>query len=85
MSALEKVGAFLVKMVERPADRAVEGLLLSMSPYDIADYLALSAETVSHTLTDLGQSGAIKLMDMRRVRTVDRGALEQACGAGVAA
>jgi hypothetical protein len=54
-------------------------------PYDIPDYLALSAETGSQALTDLGQSGAIKLMDTRRVRTVDRGALEQACGAGVAA
>jgi thiol-disulfide isomerase/thioredoxin len=54
-----------------------------LSRYDIADYLALSAETVSLVLTDLRHSGAIKLVGTHRVRIVDRGALEQACAAGV--
>ena len=52
-------------------------MALPMSRYDIADYLAVSVETVSRALTDLKQRGVIKLSGTRIVRIVDRSALEE--------
>jgi CRP-like cAMP-binding protein len=46
-----------------------------MSRSDIADYLALSVETVSRSLTLLRHDGAIALLDARRVKILDRDAL----------
>jgi CRP-like cAMP-binding protein len=80
MSALERVGAFLIEMAER-SRAAPGGIVLSMSRYDIADYLGLAAETVSRTLSDLRQSGVIRLEGTHRVRLLDRAALEQGDGA----
>ena len=77
MSASEKVGAFLVEMAERSRPGAPEAVALAMSRYDIADYLGLAAETVSRTLSELRQSGAIRLEGAHRVRILDRAALEQ--------
>lgn len=74
-TALEKVSSFLLEMSERSADGTGEALVLPMSRYDIADYLALSAETVSRALTDLKHRGAISLTGTHRVRIVDRNAL----------
>jgi CRP/FNR family nitrogen fixation transcriptional regulator len=48
-----------------------------MSRYDIADYLAVSVETVSRALTDLKHRGVIQLSGTRIVRIVDRDALEE--------
>jgi CRP/FNR family nitrogen fixation transcriptional regulator len=47
-----------------------------MSRYDIADYLAVSVETVSRSLTDLKHRGVIKLAGTRIVMIVNRNALE---------
>jgi CRP-like cAMP-binding protein len=80
MTAQEKVGAFLIELAERSRERSADGVVLAMSRYDIADYLALAAETVSRTLSELGQSGAIRLEDTHRVRIVDRDALEEGGG-----
>lgn len=77
-TAIEKVGAFLVEMAERLPDGTAEVVALPMSRYDIADYLALSVETVSRALTDLRHSGAITLAKTRRVRINDRAALAEA-------
>ena len=77
MSAHEKVGAFLIEMAERSQGEAREAIVLSMSRYDMADYLGLAAETVSRTLSDLRRSGAIRLESAHRVRILDRAALEQ--------
>jgi CRP/FNR family nitrogen fixation transcriptional regulator len=63
-------------MAERSHDGARDGVVLLMSRYDIADYLGLAAETVSRTLSDLRQSGAIRLEGTHRVRILDRAALE---------
>lgn len=76
MNARERVGAFLIEMAERSRPAAPDVVVLSMSRYDIADYLGLAAETVSRTLSDLLQSGAIQFEGMRRVRILDRAALE---------
>jgi CRP-like cAMP-binding protein len=77
MSAIEKVGAFLIEMAERTRGGATEGVVLSMSRYDIGDYLGLAAETVSRTLSDLRQAGAIRIEDTHRVRILDSRALQE--------
>lgn len=74
-TAAEKVGSFLLEMAERWAGATVDAFVLPMSRYDIADYLALAAETVSRALTDLKHRGAIALVRAHRVRIVDRDAL----------
>jgi hypothetical protein len=47
-----------------------------MSRYDIADYLAVSVETVSRSLTDLKQRGVIRFSGTRTVKIVNRDGLE---------
>jgi DNA-binding transcriptional ArsR family regulator len=56
---------------------------LPISRYDIADYLGLSVETVSRSLTSLKNRGLIALSGPRSVRIIDRNALEEggACNA----
>ncbi len=81
-TAIEKVGAFLVEMSERLPDRSAEVIALPMTRYDIADYLAISVETVSRALTDLKHSGTIRLSGTRQVRIVDRNALAEGSDAG---
>jgi CRP/FNR family nitrogen fixation transcriptional regulator len=64
-SAQERLAAFLLEMAERLAgDGAVE---LPMSRQDIADYLGLTIETVSRTLSQFAQSSMIQLVASRQV------------------
>src|SRR5882672_3691074 len=76
-TAEEKVGYFLLKMAERLSGGPADRMVLPMSREDIADYLALSVETVSRSLTQLKRRGMILLMGTRRVRIVDRHALDK--------
>ena len=72
-SAQERVASFLLEMAERtPASNAIE---LPMSRQDIADYLGLTIETVSRTLTALETAAAIALPTSRRVVLRNRAAL----------
>jgi CRP/FNR family transcriptional regulator, nitrogen fixation regulation protein len=72
-SAQERVAAFLLEMAERiSADNAVE---LPMSRQDIADYLGLTIETVSRTLTLLENAATIELSSSRRIVLRNRSAL----------
>jgi CRP-like cAMP-binding protein len=73
----DKVGSFLLWLAERLSGAAANKLLLPISRYDIADYLAISVETVSRSLTRLKRSGAISLNGTRRVRIHDPDALEE--------
>ncbi len=74
-SAQERVAGFLLEMAERlSADDAVE---LPMSRQDIGDYLGLSIETVSRTLTALECSAAIALPTSRHVVLRNRAALHR--------
>jgi len=73
-TAQERVATFLLDM----ADRAGAGhgeVTLPMSRQDIADYLGLTIETVSRTLTHLEEVAAIALPSSRRVVLKDAGAL----------
>ncbi|HTV38839.1 MAG TPA: helix-turn-helix domain-containing protein [Xanthobacteraceae bacterium] len=72
-SAQERVASFLLEMSERcPAGDCIE---LPMSRQDIADYLGLTIETVSRTLTSLESAAAIEVPTSRRIVLRDRGAL----------
>jgi CRP/FNR family transcriptional regulator, nitrogen fixation regulation protein len=74
-SAQERVAGFLLEMADRTSrGAAVE---LPMSRQDIADYLGLTIETVSRTLTQLERSAAIELPTSRRVVLRDRAALSR--------
>jgi len=64
-SAVERVASFLRGMFSRsPAGDAVD---LAMSRTDIADYLGLTIETISRTLTQLERSHAISMPTSRHI------------------
>jgi CRP/FNR family transcriptional regulator, nitrogen fixation regulation protein len=74
-SAQERVASFLLEMSERgSADGVVD---LSMSRQDIADYLGLTIETVSRTLTILENDATIELSSSRRIVLRNRPALSR--------
>jgi len=74
-NAQERIASFLLEMAARtPASTSVE---LPMSRQDIADYLGLTIETVSRTLTQLEEQAAIALPASRRVVLRNRSALSR--------
>jgi CRP/FNR family nitrogen fixation transcriptional regulator len=74
-TAQERVVGFLFEMeARRPAGGAVE---LPMSRQDIADYLGLTIETVSRTLTNLEHQAKIELPNSRRIVLRNRPALQE--------
>lgn len=78
ITADEKVGAFLLEMAARLSSCSDARVALPVSRYDIADYLGLSVETVSRSLTHLKKRGVIKLFGPRSMGIVNRAALEGA-------
>ena len=77
-SAQERVASFLLEMAERVcANNIVE---LPMSRQDIADYLGLTIETVSRTLTGLETAAAIEVPSSRRIVLRNRSALNRLNG-----
>ena len=76
MTAAEKVVAFLISMVERLSGDGGDEVTLPVSRYEIADFLAISAETVSRSLTELKHRGAISIEGTRKIRILDRGSFE---------
>ncbi len=77
-SAQERVASFLLEMAERvSAGNAIE---LPMSRQDIADYLGLTIETVSRTLTSLECAAAIEVPTSRRIVLRNRSALSRMNG-----
>jgi CRP/FNR family transcriptional regulator, nitrogen fixation regulation protein len=65
-TAQERVVSFLLEMADRTAGAG--SIELPMSRQDIADYLGLTIETVSRTLTLLEGQAAIALPSARRVQ-----------------
>jgi CRP/FNR family transcriptional regulator, nitrogen fixation regulation protein len=77
-SAQERVASFLLEMTARaPASNAIE---LPMSRQDIADYLGLTIETVSRTLTSLEAAATIEVATSRRIVLRNRSALNRLNG-----
>lgn len=74
-SARERVADFLLEMGRRLGTSAT--VELPMSRQDIADYLGLTIETVSRTLTVLKEQDAIALPASRRVVVCNRSALRR--------
>jgi len=74
-TAQERVAGFLLEMADRI--QAHDEVDLPMSRQDIADYLGLTIETVSRTLTHLENSAAIALRTSRRIVLRNRGALHR--------
>jgi len=72
-TAQERVVCFLLEMAQRVPDGNT--VALTMSRQDIADYLGLTIETVSRTLTMLENEGAIELPTSRCIMLRKRAAL----------
>ena len=75
-TAQERLADFLLDMVDRGVrqDGVIE---LPMSRQDIADYLGLTIETVSRTLTQLARDQIISIPASRRIVVRNRSALER--------
>jgi CRP/FNR family transcriptional regulator, nitrogen fixation regulation protein len=73
-SAQERIAGFLLEMAERA--RCRDTVELSMSRQDIADYLGLTIETVSRTLTALAERATIEMPTARCIHLRNRDALE---------
>ncbi len=74
-TAQERVAGFLLEMAKRSA--AASEVDLPMSRQDIADYLGLTIETVSRTLTQLEKGAAIAVPTSRRIVLRNRAALSR--------
>jgi CRP-like cAMP-binding protein len=77
-TALEKVAAFLLEMDGRM--HPTGAISLPMTRRDIADYLGLTLETVSRTISQLQAEGMVELSTARQI-TVQRRAKLRALGA----
>jgi CRP/FNR family transcriptional regulator, nitrogen fixation regulation protein len=74
-TAQQRVASFLLEMSTRLA--ATDAIELPMSRQDIADYLGLTIETVSRTMTQLASEQAIGLPTARRIVLRNTGALRR--------
>lgn len=80
--AVEKIASFLVMMADRVDQTGGDELHIPMGRTDIADYLGLTIETVSRTLSQLRRNGVIGLPSPTRVALLDREQLEQLAEGG---
>ena len=72
--ACEKVAGFLIDVAVHDGGGAIA---LNMSRQDIADYLGLTIETVSRSLTQLQQEAVLKAEGSRRFRVCRSSELER--------
>ena len=77
-SAQERVAAFLLEMSKRLAHS--DSVELPMGRQDIADYLGLTIETVSRTLTQLENTRTIELLTSRLIALRNRSVLSRLNG-----
>jgi len=74
-SALERVASFLVEWAKNSSRKDV--VSLAMSRTDIGDYLGLTIETVSRSLSHLERQGHIAVPTARQIEIKNVGALEE--------
>lgn len=77
-TAQERVAGFLLEMAKR--EHRADVVELPMSRQDIADYLGLTIETVSRTLTQLENAAAIEVPTSRHIVLRNRAALSRLNG-----
>jgi CRP/FNR family nitrogen fixation transcriptional regulator len=75
-TACERLSAFLLDFQRRTKGGEID---LPMSRQDIADYLGLTIETVSRTMTQLAGAGLIDLVSCRRIVLRNVVALDRIC------
>jgi len=78
-TAKERLASFIVQLSRRAVARGLpdDPVHVPMSRSDIADYLGLTTETVSRTMTQLKTSGVIALMAESRINVRDPVALSE--------
>lgn len=78
-SAVEKVATFLLRISKRNEGQGTDDLLLHlpMTRSEIADYLGLTIETVSRSITKLKKADVIHLQSKIRVQVIDKSALTE--------
>ncbi|WP_336621106.1 helix-turn-helix domain-containing protein [Sinorhizobium sp. 7-81] len=76
-SAVERVAAFLLEMSDRSGHS--HRFELSMPRVDVADYLGLTIETVSRSLTKLKNKRIINLYGARGIEILEYRALQNLC------
>ena len=83
-TAREKVASFILMLSRRAVQRGQHGNPVSvpMSRNDIGDYLGLTTETVSRTITQLKQDGCIALLTGGKVELMDAAALQAIADGG---
>ncbi len=78
-TAKEKLCTFLMNLSLRATRRGLNGtrVTMPMGRADIADYLGLTIETVSRTITCLKTAGLIRLLDNHKVEMTNPGAIAE--------
>jgi CRP/FNR family nitrogen fixation transcriptional regulator len=74
-SSQERVASFLLEMARRL--RETSTVELPMPRQDIADYLGLTIETVSRTLTQFEEQSTIEFLAARRIALLNPTLLKQ--------
>jgi len=82
-TAPERVASFVLELAERLSKNGTVDVL--MARQDIADYLGLTIETVSRTLTQLSSAGAIAFSGPRKIAIRDSRLLQRMASEAVAA
>jgi len=79
LCATGRIATFLLALVRRNERRGLDttNIFLPVRRSDMADFLCLSVETVSRSLTELKISHVISLRGWRQIRVQDRAMLEQ--------
>jgi CRP/FNR family transcriptional regulator len=74
-----RVASFILMLSKAAMRRGLPGdpVFLPMSRSEIADYLRLTTETVSRTLTQLKHQELIELLDEKRIRLARLSALRE--------
>lgn len=82
-SSSERLACFMLTLAHRqagPEGKPVDTILVPMRGSDIADYLGLTAETVSRTLATFRRKGIIRTDRGGSIEIIDRSALEALAG-----